>query len=65
MQALCIGVDPTMNDAGGLESLGSRLQVPAGWTYRIRHPDEELICDTTDEMARVLQDEFENTYTVI
>jgi FAD/FMN-containing dehydrogenase len=54
-----------MNDAGALDSLGSRLQLPAGWTYRVRHPDEELICDTTDEMARVLQDEFENTYTVI
>jgi len=65
MQALCIGVDPTMNDVGALDSLGSRLQLPAGWTYRIRHSDEELICDTTDEMARVLQDEFENTYTVI
>jgi hypothetical protein len=65
MQALCIGVDSTMNDDGALDALGSRLQLPAGWTYRIRIPDDELVCDTTGEMARVLQDEFENTYTVI
>ena len=64
MQALCIGVDPTMNDAGALESLGSRLALPTGWTYRTRILDDELVCDTTESLAVVLQDEFENSYTL-
>ena len=64
MQALCIGVDPTMNEPGALDSLGSRLSLPAGWSYRTRIPDEELVSDTTKNLAVVLQDEFENTYTL-
>ncbi len=63
MQALCIGVDPTMSEAT-LPSLGERLQLPAGWTYRTRILDEELVIDTTGSPATVLQDEFENTYTL-
>lgn len=63
MQALCIGVDPTMSEAT-LASLGERLQLPAGWTYRTRILDEELVVDTTSGVATVLQDEFENTYTL-
>ncbi|MGA0863179.1 MAG: hypothetical protein ACO3RB_04730 [Ilumatobacteraceae bacterium] len=64
MQALCIGVDPKMNDDGYLESLGSRLALPTGWTYRVRIADTEIISDTTGKVAAVLQDEFENSYTL-
>ena len=64
MQALCIGVDPTMNEPGALDSLGSRLALPAGWSYRTRILDEEIYSDTTKNLAVVLQDEFENTYTL-
>ena len=62
MQAYCIGVDPTINQAN-LATLGERLSLPEGWTYRSRILDEELVVDTTDHIATVLQDEFENTYT--
>jgi hypothetical protein len=46
-----------------LANLGERLSLPEGWTYRSRILDEELVVDTTDHLATVLQDEFENTYT--
>jgi hypothetical protein len=63
MQALCIGVDPTITEAG-LPTLGERLQLPTGWTFRTRILDEELVIDTTSGLATVIQDEFENSYTL-
>jgi len=63
MQARCIGVDPHMTEES-LETLGSRLALPNGWTYRTRVLDAELVVDTTSHVATVLQDEFENTYTL-
>jgi len=63
MQALCVGVDPTMSEAD-LATLGDRLSMPEGWTYRTRVLDQELVIDTTATVATVLQDEFENSYTL-
>jgi hypothetical protein len=63
LQAYCVGVDPTM-DEDALVTLGDRLQMPEGWTYRVRVLDEELVVDTTGKVATVLQDEFENSYTL-
>jgi hypothetical protein len=63
MQALCIGVDPTMTPESLLD-LSERLSLPAGWSYRTRVLEEELIVDTTSSIATVLQDEFENSYTL-
>ena len=63
MQARCVGVDPTLTE-GDLPTLGERLALPEGWTYRTRVLDEELIVDTTETVATVLQDELENTYTL-
>ena len=63
MQAYCIGVDPTLNQEK-LGELASRLALPEGWTFRSRVLDEELIVDTTDHEATVVQDELENTYTL-
>jgi hypothetical protein len=63
MQALCIGVDPSMTSES-LLTLGERLELPEGWAYRTRVLDEELIVDTTETIATVLQDEFENSYTL-
>ncbi len=63
MQAYCIGVDPSTDEAG-LTTLGERLTMPEGWTYRVRVLDEELVVDTTDAVATVLQDEFEHSYTL-
>lgn len=65
MQALCIGVDAGMNDEGALDSLGDRLALPDGWTYRVRVLDREAVSDTTGKVAVVVQDEFENTYTIV
>ncbi|MBI4934422.1 MAG: hypothetical protein HY828_11120 [Actinobacteria bacterium] len=63
MQALCIGVDPEMSEER-LPTLDERLAMPAGWSYRTRVLDEELVVDTTQSLATVLQDEFENSYTL-
>jgi hypothetical protein len=63
MQALCQGVDATMSH-DSLATLGERLALPEGWSYRTRILDEELVVDTTGQDAIVLQDEFENSYTV-
>ena len=63
MQAMCVGVDPNLGMAD-LDSLGARLQLPEGWSYRMRILDEELVVDTTDRVAVVLQDELENSYTL-
>ncbi len=63
MQAYCIGVDPSLTE-DDLPSLGERLALPDGWSYRTRVLDEELVVDTTATIATVLQDELENTYTL-
>lgn len=63
MQALCVGVDPTMS-AESLDTLGKRLSMPEGWSYRSRVLTEDLVIDTTTTTATVLQDEFENSYTL-
>ncbi len=63
MQAYCLGVDPTA-DEESLLSLGDRLALPDGWIYRVRDLDTELVVDTTDKVATVLQDEFEHSYTL-
>ena len=63
MQAYCVGVDPTLNQSN-LGDLAGRLKLPVGWIFRSRILDEELVVDTTDHPATVVQDELENTYTL-
>jgi len=63
MQAYCVGVDPTLN-LDSLSDLVTRLDLPTGWTFQARILDTELVVDTTDHPATVVQDEFENTYTL-
>lgn len=63
MQSYCISIDPTI-DLESLGSLGDRLAMPEGWTYRTRVLDQELVIDTSDHLATVLQDELENSYTL-
>ena len=63
MQAYCVGVDPTLTEED-LGSLGDRLALPEGWSFRTRVLEDELIVDTTESIATVLQDELENTYTL-
>ncbi len=63
MQAYCLGVDPTLN-LDNLSDLATRLDLPTGWLFRGRILDAELVIETTDHPATVVQDEFENTYTL-
>ena len=63
MQALCNAVDDSLS-IDNLAELGSKLQLPQGWSYRTRILDEDLIVDTSDHFATVVQDEKENTYTL-
>lgn len=63
MQAFCIAVDPELSEAT-LPTLGERLALPEGWSFRVRVLEEELVIDTTKSLATVLQDEFENSYTL-
>ena len=63
MQARCVGVDSNMSEAS-LVNLGERLALPEGWSYRTRVLDAELVVDTSATLATVVQDEFENTYTL-
>lgn len=50
--------DLTIDD---LELLGSKLNLPEGWTYISRILDEDLILET-EGSALVLQDDFQNSY---
>lgn len=63
MQAYCVGVDSTLT-VESLDSLGQRLRLPDGWSFRTRTLDEDLVVDTTAHVATVVQDELENTYTL-
>jgi hypothetical protein len=63
MQARCVGVDSGMTEES-LATLGERLALPDGWSYRSRVLDSELVIDTSATLATVVQDEFENTYTL-
>lgn len=63
MQAYCVGVDSSLTEEG-LESLGGRLRLPAGWSFRTRSLERGLKIDTSRQLATVLQDELENTYTL-
>jgi hypothetical protein len=63
MQARCVGIDPGMTEES-LATLGERLALPEGWSYRTRVLESELVVDTSATLATVVQDEFENTYTL-
>jgi hypothetical protein len=63
MQAYCTAVDPSLTQES-LAGLGERLALPEDWTYRTQVLDHELIVDTSDTIATVVQDELENTYTL-
>jgi hypothetical protein len=64
MQAYCTAVDPTLS-ADALAGLADRLALPAGWSYVTRTLERELVIDTTTAPATVLQDEFQNTYSLV
>jgi hypothetical protein len=60
MQAYSQIVDPSLsyNDLAGL---GSRLKLPAGWQYKTRILDQDLVAQAVGQ-AEIVQDELQNTY---
>jgi hypothetical protein len=61
MQASSRIVDPTLSYAD-LPNLGTKLKLPPGWTYRTKVLDRDLGLGTINGLARVVQDDLENTY---
>ena len=64
LQAYCVAVDAGL-DQGTLTTLGERLDLPKGWSYETRVLDNELVVDTTTRVATVVQDELQNTYSLL
>jgi hypothetical protein len=60
MQSASLIKDPNL--AGQLPNLAERLQMPDGWTYRVRTPDQDLVVQARNGVAHVVLDEFENNY---
>lgn len=56
--------DPTLSEAD-LSTLGTRLQLPEGWTFTSRVLTDDLVIDTTSRPAHVLQDELMNSYSLL
>ncbi len=56
--------DPELTESS-LASLGTRLDLPDGWTFSIEILDSDLVVDSTGAPARVFQDELMNTYSLI
>jgi len=64
MQSYSQQVDGTLN-AGALPGLESRLQLPAGWTYRVRVVPNDFVVEDVEGVATVVQDELRNTYQFV
>jgi hypothetical protein len=50
---------------GDLAGLGSRLDLPEGWTFGVETLENDLVIDSTDAPAQVFQDELMNTYSLV
>ncbi|MFO0580143.1 MAG: hypothetical protein U1A78_39725 [Polyangia bacterium] len=60
MQSYAQIADPKLS-IDDLENLGSRLKLPAGWSYRARRLDADTELKT-DGLAYVINDDFYNSY---
>lgn len=60
MQSCSLLLDPNLEEQ--LPMLGDRLQLPEGWQYRVRTPEQDLVVQARDGVAHVVLDEFENNY---
>lgn len=63
MQSYAQIVDPKLTYAD-LPGLGAKLKLPAGWTYAMKTPAQDLILSANGK-ATVLQDDLKNTYQKI
>ena len=62
MQSWSEQIDSTLN-VGQLAGLGSRLTLPAGWSYHVVQLTRQLRVVTVKTAAEVLQDNFGDTYS--
>ncbi len=56
--------DPTLT-IDDLASLGDRLELPEGWTFRVTPLATDLEILSSDGVATVIQDELQNTYQLL
>jgi len=63
MQTWSQSKDPTLAQAD-LPGLAPRLTLPAGWTYQARTITSPLMVATTAQVAHVLQDNLQNSYSM-
>jgi len=63
MQSYTDHWDPGLTKAG-LDDLGTKLKLPAGWGYKVKVLDRDLtvVPAAPDHLALVLQDDLHNTY---
>jgi hypothetical protein len=61
MQAYSRIIDKSLT-IGDLPGLGTRIDKPEGWAFRVRTLREDLEVLSTDGVATVIQDELQNTY---
>jgi len=63
MQAYSLMVDPDQT-YDSLKELGNKLKLPAGWKFRVNVLDQDLTIRAVDGIARIVQDDLENTYVL-
>ena len=56
-----VGVDPKLT-YDDLKTLDKKLKLPSGWKYRVKVLEEDLGIGAIDGVARVVQDDLEDTY---
>lgn len=56
--------DPELDETN-LADLGSRLDLPDGWTFDVETLATDLVIDSTGSPAQVFQDELMNTYSLV
>lgn len=61
MQSYSLIKDPTMTPRR-LKTLGNELHLPAGWKYSVATLTSDRNLTSTNGIATVIQDEFQNTY---
>lgn len=64
MQSYSQKLDPSLT-ADQLAGLGTRLKLPAGWTFTSRVLDADLEVRDVDGIAVVVQDDLDNTYQLV
>ncbi|MCV7150947.1 hypothetical protein [Mycolicibacterium pyrenivorans] len=64
MQTWSQVVDPALAYED-LPGLATRLDLPQGWSYRMRVLDDDLRIDTSSQAAQVLQDDLTNSYSLV